>query len=144
MSEGEIPDLSRATQQVGKPDGTVPPKGLPIEVFSQRIPLPSPQAAEELRLALDEHEGDVTVRDKKSGAWVYVRTRAFVDLKGVAGDTAKGGKDDAAGDGNESTGDAVRDGNVSPVLPVGNTGSDVGKPVDTPDNDGSAADRADA
>lgn len=74
-------DSEKPTEASGVVDGTIPKKDIPVEVIMQRIPIPTPQAGEELRKALDEHEGDATVRDRSSGRWIYVRTRAFIDLK---------------------------------------------------------------
>ena len=65
----------------GTPDGTIPQTGVPIEVFTQKLAIPSPQAGEEIRAALEAHEVDLIVRDKATSQWVYVRTRVFVDLK---------------------------------------------------------------
>lgn len=64
----------------GTPDGTIPKLGIPIEVFTQAIAVPTPDAAENIRAMLEPHESDACRRGK-DGQWVYERTRAFVDLK---------------------------------------------------------------
>lgn len=64
----------------GVPDGTVPPAGVPLEIITQRIPVPNPESGEQVRAALEPYEEDGIVRDKKSGGWIYVRTRVFVKM----------------------------------------------------------------
>lgn len=84
------PKLPQAAE--GKPDGTIP-TGIPIEVFQQKLDVPTPQAGEEIRAALEAHEGDAVIRDPKTKGWVYIRTRVFVDLKALAAANMKEVKD---------------------------------------------------
>lgn len=58
-------------------DETAP---VPIQVLTQRIPIPTPEAGESIRAGLDVHEADACVRDKATGNWIYVRQRALLNL----------------------------------------------------------------
>lgn len=69
---------------------------VPIQVLTQRIPIPSPEAGESIRAALDAHEADACVRDKPSGLWVYVRQRALLNLEAMQKETEET-KDEPSG-----------------------------------------------
>ena len=56
---------------------------LPIVLSTQRIGVPTPQTAEEIRAVLEAHESDACIRDKATGGWIYIRQRAMLNLEAL-------------------------------------------------------------
>lgn len=119
--ETKQPEEAKPQAAGGPVDGTVPPTGIPIEIFRQVVPVPTPQAAEEIRAALAAHEEDACVKNKVGEGWVYVRTRAFVDLKKAA--EAQQTKKEEASDVSKESADGPT---AEPVVP-GNADDNAGE-----------------